>query len=231
MTSDDPQHPRDEQSRPSAKPSASSAAAEAYAATVSMSSESAGEPFSPSTDSPEQEAHGASEVVETQPDATDATAPDSQDSLEVAERERDEYLDSLRRLQADFENYRKRTLRQQTELVDRAAEDLISKLLPTLDAFDLARTHLGQGEVSSAEGRALLQASSLLADTLAKEGLDRIDDANTPFDPTAHEAVEHANAQDDAQEAVGGPVVDGVLRAGYRWKGRMLRPAMVRVRG
>jgi molecular chaperone GrpE len=199
----------------------------------------------------------AEEVVEV----AEAVEEDFDALLAAARRERDEYLDMSRRVQADFENYKKRMLRQQTDHLERAAEDLVTKVLPVLDAFDLARAHLGDGGDAGPEGKALLAASGLLADTLAKEGLERIDDPGAPFDPTMHEAVDRVDASDgpptgapegsgagvasgpgssdasDASDAsgghgdAGGPVVDGVLRAGYRWKGRVIRPAMVRVRG
>ncbi|MGA2520450.1 MAG: nucleotide exchange factor GrpE [Acidimicrobiales bacterium] len=150
--------------------------------------------------------------------------------LGTLRRERDEYLDMVRRVQADFENFKKRTQRQQTDHVERAAEDLVTKMLPVLDAFDLARAHLGGGDDAGAEGKALLSASSLLFDTLAKEGLERIDDPGALFDPTMHEAVDRVEDTAGVSDH-DGPVVDGVLRAGYRWKGRVIRPAMVRVRG
>jgi len=152
--------------------------------------------------------------------------------LGVTRRERDEYLDMLRRVQADFENYKKRMLRQQTEHLERAAEGLVVKLLPVLDAFDLARAHLGEGDELSPEGKALLQAAALLADTLAREGLERIDDVGAEFDPMVHDAVEHTAASADTGHASQtGPIVNDVLRSGYRWKGRVIRPAMVRVQG
>jgi molecular chaperone GrpE len=150
--------------------------------------------------------------------------------LDTARRERDEYLDMLRRVQADFENYKKRMVRQQTDLLERAAEGLVGRLLPVLDAFDLARAHL-EAE-GSPEGKALLQAAALLSDTLAKEGLERVEADGAGFDPTVHEAVEHVVTGEDAgDDAAEGPVVTEVLRAGYRYKGRVVRPAMVRVRG
>jgi molecular chaperone GrpE len=171
---------------------------------------------------------------------------DLEAALTLSRRERDEYFEMLRRLQADFENYKKRMLRHQTDLLERAAQGLVVSLLPVLDAFDLARVHLGESTDLSPEGKALVQAAALLFDTLSKEGLERLDDAGAPFDPTVHEAVEHetaeapdgggtqgeageTKAEDDAKAA--GPVVAAVLRVGYRWKGRVIRPAMVRVRG
>ena len=154
-------------------------------------------------------------------------APGDEDPLDTVRRERDEYLDMVRRVQADFENYKKRMQRQQTDLVERAGENLVARLLPALDAFDLARAHLSDEENASGGVKALLQAAGLVTDALAKDGLERIDDPGAPFDPTVHDAVEHAPAEDGAESGV----VADVLRAGYRWKGRVIRPAMVRVRG
>ena len=139
-----------------------------------------------------------------------------------AEKERDEYLDALQRLQADFENYRKRVSRSSSDAGVRAAGDLVAKLLPVLDAFDLAQAHFSGA--ASEEAAALAQARGLMLDTLAREGLERIDEVAGDFDPQVHDAVAHV-------EGDGGQVVDEVLRAGYRWKGAVLRPAMVRVKG
>jgi len=87
---------------------------------------------------------------------------------------------------------------------------------PVFDTADLAITHGG--------GEPVQQVWSALFDTLEKEGLERIDPEGEPFDPTAHEAVMHEPGEGSAH------VVD-VMRAGYRWKGRVLRPAMVKVQG
>ncbi|HTZ10106.1 MAG TPA: nucleotide exchange factor GrpE [Acidimicrobiales bacterium] len=173
----------------------------------------------------------AEEIVEDAAEIAEVVEEELEGVLGTVRRERDEYLDMLRRVQADFENYKKRMVRQQTDHLERAAEQLVTKMLPVLDALDLARAHLGQGSASP-EGKALLAASGLLVDTLAKEGLERIDDPGAPFDPTMHEAVDHVEAEAaPGGPGADGPVVDGVLRAGYRWKGRVIRPAMVRVRG
>ena len=145
-------------------------------------------------------------------------------------RERDEYLDALRRLQAEFDNYRKRIARQQVESVERATESLLSRLLPVLDALDLALTHseVPTGE-ATLEREALIQIASLLRDTLSKEGLERIDAIDVAFDPNIHDAVTHLAADEGAE--AGGVYVNDVLRAGYQLKGKTLRPAMVQVRG
>lgn len=133
-------------------------------------------------------------------------------------RERDDYRDALIRLQADFENYKKRILKQQDELRERAAEHLVEKLLPVLDTADLALAHGGGEDVK--------QMASALFDVLEREGLERIDNAGVPFDPSHHDAVAHEPADDDGPQEVA-----EVMRAGYRWRGRVLRAAMVKVRG
>jgi molecular chaperone GrpE len=167
------------------------------------------------------------------------------DPLTEALDERDEYLDALRRVQAEFENYRKRVAKQQADQLAQAAASLVDKLLPVLDTLDLAADHLGDAE--STDGKALLAASSLLHGVLSKEGLERIDPVGEEFDPTAHEAVGHLPDDGGEQHAAGsaaggsgvagatgapaGPVVAQVMRPGYRWKGSVVRPAMVVVRG
>jgi len=145
--------------------------------------------------------------------------------------ERDEYLSALQRAQADFANYRKRVQRQQEEQGLRAALDLVAKILPVLDTLDLAVAHLDasdEGEPST-EASALRQARSQLIDTLSREGLERVDEVGVPFDPSVHDAVAHAPSDDEESDP--GSKIEEVMRSGYRWRGQMLRPAMVRVRG
>jgi molecular chaperone GrpE len=154
------------------------------------------------------------------------------DPLATALVQRDEYLDSLRRLQAEFENYKKRVAKQQTDQVARAAVSLVEKILPVLDTLDLATQHLG--DPGSADGRALVAVTSQLQDVLSKEGLERLDPVGEAFDPNDHEAVGQLPAEEsDGHEgaAAGEPVVGQVMRAGYRWRGTVVRPAMVMVRG
>jgi molecular chaperone GrpE len=158
-------------------------------------------------------------VASSLDDATEAF-----DDRSDAERQRDEYLDALQRLQAEFENYRKRMTRASDDAATRAAGDIVVKLLPALDAFDYAQAHFADAE--SDEAKALAQTQALLLGALAKEGLERIDASDVPFDPQVHDAVAH-----DETDNVQGPVVEEVLRAGYRWKGVVLRPAMVKVLG
>jgi molecular chaperone GrpE len=137
--------------------------------------------------------------------------------------ERDELRDTTRRLQADFENYRKRVLREQSALVERATEGLVEQLLPVLDALELATasTRAGEPDPEMLTRGVELTHSELLG-VLSKAGLERVGGVGAPFDPSQHEAV----AQDDGD---GDPVVAEVLRAGWKLKGRVLRPAMVKV--
>jgi len=171
------------------------------------------------------------EVVDDEAVDADGESPEAPaDPLAVAIAERDEYLDSLRRLQAEFNNYRTRVQKQQTEAAERGALTLVERLLPVLDTLDQAAAPLGDPE--SGDARALLAASSQLNDVLAKAGLERLDPAGEAFDPTAHEAVGHLpDEEGDGTDAAEGPVVGQVMRAGYRWKGNVVRPAMVLVRG
>jgi molecular chaperone GrpE len=152
------------------------------------------------------------------------------DPLAEALRQRDEYLDDLRRLQAEFDNYRKRVTRQSEELTERAAAAVLERMLPALDALDLARAHAGEptDPVAAQLAEALGQIASLARDALAKDGLDRIDEVGVEFDPSIHDAVAHDPADDDGRDGV---MVAEVLRPGYRLKGRVVRPAMVRVKG
>jgi molecular chaperone GrpE len=144
--------------------------------------------------------------------------------LSQTESERDEYLDTLRRVQAEFENYRKRVIKEQTALVDRATSGLVEQLLPVLDSFELALKNLdsaGSDDIESVRKGVELVYAELLG-VLEKAGLSRIEAEGKPFDPNVHEAV----MQEDGD---GEPVVTDVLRTGYTLKGRVLRPAMVKV--
>jgi len=177
-------------------------------------------------------ASGASEPLASERTTADGVSPSAEserdteplDDLGRAQRKRDEYLDTLRRVQADFENYRKRMLREQTALVERATQGLVEQLLPVLDSLESAIASVdaagGAGMTKVRKGLELVQAEML--GVLEKAGLSRIEAEGKPFDPNEHEAV----MQDDGD---GEPVVSEVVRTGYRLKGRVLRPAMVRV--
>ena len=129
--------------------------------------------------------------------------------------ERDQYRDTAMRVQADFENFRKRSAVQSAGDVDRATGRLAEAFLPVLDAAEAA--YLRHPD----EVGPLL---NVLLVELKKQGLEALDLEAQPFDPEVADAVAH--------EASGGGevVVAEVLRSGYRWKGKTLRPAMVRTK-
>ncbi len=129
--------------------------------------------------------------------------------------ERDSFKDIALRLQADFDNYRKRVAAQQAHDVQHATGKMAEALLPVLDACEAAFVQ------HPAEIEPLF---NLLLGELKKMGLATMNLDGQPFDPTLAEAVLHEPGE-------GEPVVSEVLRSGYTWKGKVLRPAMVKVRG
>jgi len=133
------------------------------------------------------------------------------------ESERDELRDLAQRVQAEFENYRRRVDSQRDEQRERAAEDLVRDLLPILDTCAAA---VDQGQEQVAPVR-----DQLLA-VLAGKGLAEASESGVLFDPNIHEAVLHEEG-----DSPDGPVVVEVMRSGYLWHQRVLRPAMVKVRG
>jgi molecular chaperone GrpE len=137
------------------------------------------------------------------------------DEIRELASERDVYKDIAQRLQADFENYRKRVAAQVHDEADRAASRLVEALLPVFDATEAA--YLRHPD----EVGPLL---NVMLGELRKQGLETLDLEGKPFDPTVAEAVAHEPGDG------GEPVVAEVLRSGYRWNGRTLRPAMVRTR-
>jgi molecular chaperone GrpE len=143
---------------------------------------------------------------------------DVADLLDAVAKERDEFKDLALRLQADFENFRKRVASQLVDDVDRATGKVVESILPVLDACEAAAAHGVQGIES---------VWSALLGSLQKQGLEALDLADKPFDPSTAEAVVHEPGSEDST----GPVVSEVLRTGYRWKGRVVRAAMVKVKG
>lgn len=142
--------------------------------------------------------------------------------LSEAEARRDEYLDDVRRARADYENLRKRMMRDGAAQRDHGKADLAGALLDVLDDFD--RT-LDAATASQDEGlaRGVELVYGKLAQALQSHGLARIDEVGAAFDPTRHEAVQQVEAEDGRDQ----PVVAKVLRPGYEIGGRVIRAAMV----
>ena len=154
------------------------------------------------------------------------TSPEDFTLEEVVEiiKQRDDYLASLQRLQAEFENFKKRSQRQAEELAERGGEILAKRLIPALDVLELALGHSVTEGGSEETAKSLAQISSAFYEVLEKEGLEILSPQGEPFDPNKAEAVMH-------EEGEGAPTVVALFRAGYSWKGRVLRPAMVKVSG
>jgi molecular chaperone GrpE len=150
----------------------------------------------------------------------DAIAAD----LDKARAEAESYLDDLRRLQADFDNYRKRTLREQTARAASASQALVARLLPVLDNFELAVSSAERSRDFDRMLKGVEMVFGELREVLEAEGLVRIEAEGKPFDPERHEAVIAVEEQDTEP----GMVVD-IVRAGYELRGKVLRPAMVKV--
>jgi molecular chaperone GrpE len=165
----------------------------------------------------------AAAVAEGDPAAPDPPADDAVEGFvdgtvgrsDLA-AERDEYLDALQRVKAEFDNFKRRTDRERGEIATRACASLADKLLPVLDACEAAISH-GADDVEP--------IYKSLLEVLEKEGLERMAGEGVTFDPNLHDAVMHEPGEG------GDPVVVESLRTGYLWQGQVVRPAMVKVRG
>jgi molecular chaperone GrpE len=157
------------------------------------------------------------------PPANPKEQSDPDGELTRARAEAAEYRDHLQRLQAEFDNYRKRTLREQTRMAEMAAQPLVQRLLEVLDDFDLALMAAERQPDFEQFRKGVELVYAKLADSLKAEGLERIDAEGKEFDPTQHEALMQSG------EGEGDPHVAEVFRNGYRLKGNVIRPASVRV--
>jgi len=170
------------------------------------------------------------EAAPTTPPSTPPDTPESgnrpstpEPELAVARKEAAEYRDHLMRLQAEFDNYRKRVLKEQTRALELAAEPIVRRMLEVLDEFELALMAAEQRPDFEKFLHGVELVYAKLVETLKFEGLERIDAEGKLFDPERHEALMGSGAGD------GEPVVADVLRQGYVLKGRVVRPAGVRV--
>ena len=148
------------------------------------------------------------------------SSPDAWNEMSIDEilAERDEFLNLLQSVKAEFDNYQKQTKKRITETRTFARGEIVEKLLPVLDACDAAVLH-------GAEDVAAIRKA--LIDSLENEGLKLVGTVSEKFDPSIHEAVSHEPGNEDEDEQL----VSEVLRQGYFWEGKILRPAMVKVRG
>ena len=150
-----------------------------------------------------------------------ASQPSQLSEIDKLKEERNALLDRLARMQAEFDNARKRSQREQQDFREFAAADVLKGLLPILDSFERAFTvRSDSGEFRN--GVELIYRQ--LQDALQKAGVQAIDAVGQPFDPHVHEAIEMV----DTTMAPDHQVLEELQR-GYKYKERLLRPAMVRV--
>lgn len=181
----------------------------------------AGGPTDPSSPGEPGVTDAAAAHADTHPDAPQATPDEGTEGTEVPVEqlvaERDEYLDGLVRVKAEFDNYKKRVARERETLTAQVSARLVSELLVVLDSCEAAIVQ-GSTDVDP--------IYKSLLELLGKEGLEVMASSDVPFDPHMHEAVTH-----EPGEGNGETMVVDTLRTGYVWQGTVLRPAMVRVRG
>ena len=154
------------------------------------------------------------EVQEAFPESI-VSVEDLVESLEQVNLERDELRESLQRLQADYENFRRRSINESNQRISAGLSRIAEALLPVLDACDAALT---QGLTD------VLPVQASLESVLQKEGLCRIEALGEVFDPNKHEAVMHESGDGGEQTVV------EELRSGFWWGEKVLRAAMVKVR-
>jgi len=163
---------------------------------------------------PDDSRAGAGAATEEQPDQLRA----ERDALKA---ERDEMKDLLLRRQAEFDNFRRRTEKERSEYLQYAGMEMVKDLLPILDDFERAFKVEG-ATPEYVKGMEMIYNRTF--ETLKKLGLEPIGTAGETFDPHLHQAVERVETP-DAEEGV----IMGEFQRGYRFKGKLLRPAMVRV--
>ena len=186
------------------------------------------DPKGPKVDLPEELMAELEDTGAPKPDTSgeSASAPASDSALaaELAEL-KDRYL----RLAAEFDNFRKRNLKERQDLHNYANESLVKELLPVVDNLERAVDH-GRKEEQRADSENLLQGVELtyrsLTQILARFGVAEIEAAGKPFDPQVHEAVRRIASSEHAP----GTILE-VYQKGYLLKDRLLRPAMVAVAG
>ena len=157
--------------------------------------------------------------------ASEAATPAELDQLRIERDglrvERDELKDTLQRRQAEFDNFRKRTERERQEQIQYASMEVVGDVLPILDDFERALT----ADTNSPEyAKGVQMIYQRMAESLKRTGLEPIDAAGKPFDPHLHQAIERVETNDSPDNTV-----LGEFQKGYHFKGKLLRPSMVRV--
>ncbi len=177
----------------------------------------------PGAESPAGGPAPAPEPAASPPAAAGAENPLAAE-LEAAKAEAASYREDLQRLKAEFDNYRKRIVKEQTSLLERASVNLVHRLLPVLDNFELAVASAEESREFDRMLKGIEMVFGELKEVLGAEGLAPIAAKGRPFDPNVHEAALQVDGDGEGE-----PYVADELRTGYTYKGMVLRPAMVKV--
>lgn len=169
-------------------------------------------------------AHESLPPADSQELAQESQGGVSRQEYDRVSQERDALLDRLARLQAEFENYRKRNAREQAEFRDYAVADAVKNFLPVRDNFDLALRTQNTETADQALRSGIELIRKQLEDALARLGVQAVPAQGQTFDPRVHEAIEMVESSDHRDHEV-----IEELQRGYKLKDRLLRPAMVRV--
>ncbi len=156
--------------------------------------------------------------------ASAAYTPEQMEELKTRAASAQENWDRLLRTTADFENFKKRAARERTEAAQNASLNLIQKLLPILDGFDMAQaaTINAQGDKLASLQTGVAMIQSQLKNFVTEAGVEEVDALGKPFDPALHEAI----SQQESADVPEGHVLQQ-LRKGYKVRERLLRPATV----
>ncbi|MFC5532101.1 nucleotide exchange factor GrpE [Cohnella yongneupensis] len=176
-------------------------------------------------------------IAENEPLSGNHNAPADQEEAVETSGEQDSRLAALERLaednqnrylraQADFDNFRRRTMKEKEELAQYATSKLVGQLLPVLDNFERALAANGEGAQSDSFAKGVDMIYRQLSQVLEAEGLKPMDAVGQPFDPEHHQAI----MQVESDEYEEGTVVE-VIQSGYWLKDKVIRPAMVKVSG
>ena len=167
---------------------------------------------------PSEDAETEIDIEETATEVDEETPSEVENpEILILKEQNAALLADLQRVQAEFENFRRQNAKRQADLVEQAGGTLAEKLLPVLDACD-AGIQQGLEDV--------IPVRNALIETLQGEGLEVVAHSGVEFDPERHDAIMH-EAKEDSDKTT----VDEIMRSGYLWKGRTIRPAMVRTIG
>lgn len=171
------------------------------------------------------DASGSAEETVAADDINELTREELVTALQEATQERDEYLDALRRNQAEFQNYRRRTMREGSAQREKGIADVLGGLVDVVDEFELAVLASESADPHNLR-KGVEMVYGKFVDVLRSFGLEKIGQVGATFDPEMHDAVQQIEGEEEQSE----PVVAEVLRPGYSVGDRVIRPAMVKVR-